>query len=50
LYEGLTFRTTYGTDYATRGRNTYYNRNTVSGNLAGGQAYVGSTTTNSWLN
>jgi TonB-linked SusC/RagA family outer membrane protein len=50
LLDNLTFRTTYGTDYAARGRNTYYNRNTVSGALAGGQAYVGSTTTNTWVN
>jgi TonB-linked SusC/RagA family outer membrane protein len=50
LMDNLMLRTTYGTDYATRGRNTYYDRNTVSGALAGGQAYVGSTTTSSWLN
>lgn len=50
LYEGLTFKTTFGTDYATRGRNTYYNRNTIRGSQAGGDALVGSTTTNSWLN
>jgi TonB-dependent starch-binding outer membrane protein SusC len=50
LLDNLTFRTTYGTDYANRGHNTYYNRNTVSGALAGGQAYVGSTTSNTWLN
>jgi TonB-linked SusC/RagA family outer membrane protein len=50
LYEGLTFKTTYGTDYATRGRNTYYNRNTIRGLQAGGDALVGSTTTSSWLN
>ena len=48
--EGLTLKTTYGTDYATRGRNTYFDRNTVSGALAGGQAYVGANTTSSWLN
>jgi TonB-linked SusC/RagA family outer membrane protein len=50
LLDNLTFRSTYGTDYATRGRNTYYNRNTIRGFQAGGDALVGSTTTSTWLN
>jgi TonB-linked SusC/RagA family outer membrane protein len=50
LTEGLTLRSTFGTDYATRGRNTYYNRSTIRGSQSGGDALVGSTTTNGWLN
>jgi TonB-linked SusC/RagA family outer membrane protein len=50
LRPDLTFKTTFGTDYASRGRDTYYPRTTTRGALAGGQALRGSTTTNSWLN
>jgi TonB-linked SusC/RagA family outer membrane protein len=48
--ENLTVRSTYGIDYADRGRNTYYPRTTIRGQQAGGEAIRAGATTSSWVN
>jgi TonB-linked SusC/RagA family outer membrane protein len=50
LLDNLTFRSTYGTDYADRGRNTYYPRTTTRGLQNGGDAIRSGVTVSSWLN
>src|SRR5205085_2859289 len=48
LLDNLTFKTSLGTDYATRGRNTYYPRTTLRRLLASGAAIRAGTTATSW--
>jgi TonB-linked SusC/RagA family outer membrane protein len=50
LYDGLRFRTTFGADYANRGRNTYYPRTTLRGQQSNGEAIRAAATVASWLN
>jgi TonB-linked SusC/RagA family outer membrane protein len=50
LIENLRFRTSFGTDYANRGRNTYYPRTTLRGQQSNGEAIRAAATVASWLN
>jgi TonB-linked SusC/RagA family outer membrane protein len=50
LLRDLQFRTTFGADYASRGRNTYYPRSTLRGEQSGGEAIRAAATVASWLN
>ncbi|MBV9774938.1 MAG: TonB-dependent receptor, partial [Gemmatimonadetes bacterium] len=50
LFEGLQLRVSLGTDYANRGRFTYYPRTTLRGEQANGEAIRAGSTTASWLN
>jgi TonB-linked SusC/RagA family outer membrane protein len=50
LFDGLTFRSTIGTDVSNRTRDTYYPRTTLQGLTRNGQALRGSIYTTSWLN
>ena len=50
LLDNLQFKVSLGTDYANRGRNTYYPRTTTRGLAANGDAIRAAGTTSSWLN
>jgi TonB-linked SusC/RagA family outer membrane protein len=50
LIDNLRFRTTFGADYASRGRNTYYPRATLRGQQSNGEAIRAAATVASWLN
>lgn len=50
LVDNLQLKVTLGTDYANRGRNTYYPRTTLRGLQNGGDAIRAGSTTASWLN
>jgi TonB-linked SusC/RagA family outer membrane protein len=50
LLDNLKFKVSFGTDWADRGRNTYYPRTTMRGASSNGDAILAGTTTSSWLN
>jgi TonB-linked SusC/RagA family outer membrane protein len=50
LLDNLQFKVSLGTDYANRGRNTYYPRTTLRGQQNNGDAIRAAGTTASWLN
>ncbi|MEO7455942.1 MAG: TonB-dependent receptor [Gemmatimonadaceae bacterium] len=50
LLDNLNFKVTFGTDYASRGRNTYYPRTTLRGQQNNGDAIRGASISSSWLN
>ena len=50
LLPGLEARVSFGADYASRWRRTYFDRNTIQGQQSGGDAIRATVGTNSWLN
>ncbi len=50
LLDNLQLKVSLGTDYASRGRNTYYPRTTLRGEQNGGDAIRAASTNASWLN
>jgi TonB-linked SusC/RagA family outer membrane protein len=50
LIDNLQFKVSLGTDYANRGRNTYYPRTTLRGEQNGGDAIRAGSTSATWLN
>ena len=50
LLDNLRFKVSLGTDYGTRGRNTYYPRTTMRGASSAGDAIRAGSTSSSWLN